>query len=92
MNLKEFTESVIALYLDKGGNLHPDVTLDIFRLIETNESLQSDYKALSKRYKEVNPTIGKTIREHFNLRNNKSIDVADQCSLIKNSMSFHMKS
>ena len=61
MNIKEFTESVIAIYLEKGGTVHPDITLDIFLLIENNESLLNDYQSLAKHYKEVNPTIGKTI-------------------------------
>ena len=92
MNIKEFTETAIALYLNKGGKVHADVTLDIFQLIESNEVLRSDYMALAKHYKEVNPTIGKTIREHFDLCNDKSIDVAGQCSLIKTYMRFHKKS
>jgi len=60
MNIKEFTESAIAVYLEKGGSVHPDITLDIFKLIETNENLLSDYNALKNSYSEVNPTIGKT--------------------------------
>jgi hypothetical protein len=91
MNIKEFTESVIAIYLEKGGTVHPDITLDIFLLIENNESLLKDYQSLAKHYKEVNPTIGKTIREHFDLRNDKPILVAGQCKLIKNYMRFHKK-
>ncbi len=91
MNIKEFTESAIAVYLEKGGTVHPDITLDIFQLIENNESLLNDYRALAKYYKEVNPTIGKTIREHFNLRNDKAILVGEQCKLIKNYMRFHKK-
>ena len=88
MTIKEFTETAIALYLEKGGIVHPDITLDIFKLIEANESLRSEYVAMTKHYKEVNPTVGKTIRAHFGLRNDKSIDVAGQCSLIKNYMRF----
>ena len=39
MNIKEFTESAIAVYLEKGGGtFHHDITLDIFQLIENNES------------------------------------------------------
>lgn len=91
MNIKEFSKSAIALYLEKGGTVHPDITLDIFLLIETNENLLNDYKALTEIYKEVNPTIGKTIREYFDLRNEKPILVGDQCSLIKNYMRFHKK-
>ena len=59
MNIKEFTESAIAIYQEKGGT--------------------------------VNPTIGKTIREHFDLRNDKTILVNGQCKLIKNYMRFHKK-
>ena len=91
MTIKEFTETAIEIYLDKGGKVHPDITLDIFQLIESNEGLLSDYKALKTSYKEVNPTIGKTIREYFDLHNEKSIDVAGQCNLIKNYMRFHKK-
>ena len=91
MNIKEFTESAIAIYLEKGGTVHPDISLDIFKLIESDENLLSDYQSLSKHYKEVNPTIGKTIREHFDLRNEKSILVAGQCKLMKNYMRFHKK-
>lgn len=90
MNIKEFTESVIALYQEKGGTVHPDITLDIFKLIENDESLLNDYIALTKNYKEVNPTIGKSIRQYFDLRNDKTIDVtAEKCKLIKNYTRFH---
>ena len=91
MNIKEFTESATAIYQEKGGIAHPDINLDIFQLIENNESLLSDYQSLAKHYKEVNPTIGKTIREHFDLRNDKTILVNGQCKLIKNYMRFHKK-
>ena len=91
MNIKEFTELAIAIYLEKGGIVHPDITLNIFQLIENNESLLSDYQSLAKHYKEVNPTIGKTIREYFDLRNDKPILVNGQCKLIKNYMRFHKK-
>lgn len=91
MNIKEFTESAIALYLEKGGTVHPDITLDIFQLIEFNESLFLDYIALKNQYKDINPTIGKTIRAHFDLRNDKPIDVAGQSNLIKKYMRFHHK-
>lgn len=50
MNIKEFTESAIAIYQEKGGTAHPDITLDIFQLIENNESLLSDYQSLAKHY------------------------------------------
>lgn len=91
MNIKEFTESAIQSYLNKGGTVHPHITLDIFKLIEANESLLLDYMALKKHYKEVNPTIGKTIRQYFDLRNDKMIPVAGQCDLIKSYMRFHNK-
>ncbi len=89
MNIKEFTESAIAIYLEKGGSVHPDITLDIFQLIENDDSLMNDYLSLVKHYKEVNPTIGKTVRQHFDLRNDKVIPVSDQCKLVKSYMRFH---
>ena len=91
MNIKEFTESAIAIYQEKGGTAHPDITLDIFQLIENNESLLSDYQSLAKHYKEVNPTIGKTIRDPFDLRNDTTLLANGQCKLIKNYMRFHKK-
>ncbi len=91
MNIKEFTESAIALYIEKGGTVHPDITLDIFQLIENNDNLLSDYRALAKQYKEVNPTMGKTIRQHFDLRNDKVILVSGQCSLLKNYTRFRKR-
>ncbi len=90
MNIKEFTETTIALYLEKGGAVHPDITLDIFRLIESNEGLLSDYKALSKGHA-INPTIGKNIKAYFDLTNDKPIEVAGQCKLIKSYMRFQKK-
>jgi len=89
MTIKEFTESAIEAYLAKGGSVHPDITLSIVQLIESNEELMHDYLALKKHYKEVNPTIGKTIRQYFDLRNDKMIPVAGQCNLIKSYMRFH---
>jgi len=89
MTIKEFTESAIKAYLEKGGTVHPHITLDIFKLIESNEGLLHDYIALKKHYKEVNPTIGKTIRQYIDLRNDKMISVAGQCTLIKSYMRFH---
>jgi serine/threonine protein kinase len=88
MSIKGFTESAIALYLEKGGSVNPDITLDIFQLIEKDEDLLRNYMLLTEKYKEVNPTIGKTIREHFDLRNDKVIIVTGQCHLIKNYMRF----
>ena len=55
MNIKEFTELVITKYLEKGGTVHPDITLEIFQLIENNENLLNDYQSLANHYKEVNP-------------------------------------
>lgn len=91
MNIKEFTESAIKVYLENGGTVHPHITLDVFQLIESNESLLMDYLALKKHYKEVNPTIGKTIRQYFDLRNDKMMPVDGQCNLIKSYMRFHKK-
>lgn len=91
MTIKEFTESAIKVYLEKGGTVNPHITLDVFQLIESNESLLMDYMALKRHYKEVNPTIGKTIREYFDLRNDKIMPVAGQCILIKSYMRFHKK-
>ena len=88
MNIKEFTESVIALYLEKGGIVHPDITLAVFQFIEKDENLLNDYIALTKRYREVNHIVGKTIRQHFDLRNDKIILVSEQCKLIKSYMRF----
>lgn len=31
MNIKEFTGTAIAMYMNKGGKVHPVVTLDIFK-------------------------------------------------------------
>lgn len=91
MTIKEFTESAISVYLEHGGTVHPDITLEVFQLIESNKSLLDDYNALSKSYKEVNPTIGKSIRQHFDLRNDRTIDVDGRCQLIKVYMRFHKR-
>ncbi len=91
MTIKEFTESAITAYLENGGTVNPNITLDVFQLIENNEGLLHDYMALKNHYKEVNPTIGKTIRQYFDLRNDKMIPVAGQCNLIKSYMRFHKK-
>lgn len=88
MTIKQFTESAISVYLENGGTVHPDITLDIFQLIESNKSLLDDYNTLSKG---ANPTIGKFIRQHFDLRNDKQIEVAGRCSFIKDYMMFHKK-
>lgn len=91
MTIKQFTESAIAEYINKGGAVHPNITLDVFKLVEGDEALLNDYYSLSNHYKEVNPTIGKTIRQHFDLVNDKTIDVAGRCSLIKVYMRFHKR-
>ena len=91
MTIKEFTESTIEQYLEKGGTIHPDITLDIFKFIEANESLLADYIVLKKHYPGINQTMGRTIRAHFDLRNHKHIEVAGQCNLIKVYMRFHVK-
>lgn len=91
MTTKEFTESAIALYLEKGGTVHPDITLDICKLIESDKSLFADYIALKKHYPGINAMIGKTVRAHFDLRNDRVIDIAGKCSLIKCYTRFHKK-
>lgn len=91
MNIKEFTESIIAAYLKSGGEANPDITLHIFQFIENDKDLLSEYNALKSHYKEVNPMIGQTIREHFDLRNDKKIMVSDKCSLLTSYTRFHKK-
>ena len=92
MNVKEFTESVIAVYEDKGGKQHPDITLKIFQLIENDEGLKREYMTMKKHYPGINPTMGRIIRAHYDLVNQKSIPVSDdQCKLIKVYMRFHKK-
>ena len=91
MNIKEFTESVITDYLENGGEVNPDITLHIFQFIENNKELLSEYNALKSHYKEVNPMIGQTIRAHFDFRNDKTIVVGDECSLLTSYTRFHKK-
>ena len=91
MTTKDFTESAIALYLEKGGMVHPDITLDICKLIESDKSLFADYIALKKHYPGINAMIGKTVRAHFDLSNDKHIDVAGQCNILKGYTRFHKK-
>ena len=91
MNIKDFTESAIALYLEKGGTIHPDITLCIFQLIEKDENLQSDYVALINNFPGANHTIGKYIRQHFDLRDDKKILITDECKLIKSYTRFLKK-
>ena len=61
MNIKEFTESVITAYLEKGGEVCPDITLHLFQFIENDKSLLSEYNALKSHYEEVNPMMGQTL-------------------------------
>ena len=93
MNIKEFTESAIAIYLEKGGKVHPDITLDIFRLIEGDKELIREYRSMKESYPGINPTMGRMIRAHYDLVNEKSIVVSyNQCGILKNYMRFRKKS
>ena len=92
MNIKEFTESIIAEYLESGGEVNPDITLHLFQYIESNKDLLSEYNALKSHYKEVNPRMGQTIREYFDFRNDKKIAVSDKCGLLTSYTRFHKKS
>ena len=91
MNIKEFTESAIAAYLEHGGEVSPDVTLHLFQFIENNKDLLNEYNALKSHYKEVNPMMGQTIRAYFDLWNDKTIIVGDKCSLLTSYTRFHKK-
>lgn len=92
MTTKEYTESLISLYEEKGGIANPDITLKIFQFIENNEDLKREYFAMKKNYPGINQMIGKTIREHYDFVNQKSIIVTDdQCKLIKNYTRFRKK-
>lgn len=91
MNIKEFTESVITAYLEKGGEVNPDITLHLFQFIENDKVLLSEYNALKSHYKEVNPMMGQTIRAYFELRNDKTIVVGEKCSLLSSYTRFHKK-
>ncbi|MBQ8064492.1 MAG: hypothetical protein IJ200_02420 [Prevotella sp.] len=91
MNIKEFTESAIAAYLKSGGKVNPDVTLHLFQFIESDEELLREYNALKSHYKEVNPRIGQTVREYFDLRNDKKISVSGKCILLTSYTRFHKK-
>ena len=91
MNIKEFTKSIITAYLEKGGNVNPDITLHIFQYIEQNKDLLSEYNALKSHYKEVNPMMGQTIRQYFDFRNEKTIVVGYKCSLLTSYTRFHKK-
>ena len=89
MNIKEFTESAIAAYLEGGGEVNPDITLHLFQFIENNQNLLDEYNALKSHYKEVNPMMGQTIRAYFDLRNDKTIVVGDKCGLLTSYTRFH---
>ena len=91
MNIKDFTESIITAYLEKGGEMNPDITLHLFQFIENNKELLSEYNALKSHYKEVNPMMGQTIRAHFDLRNDKTIVVGDECSILTSYTRFYKK-
>lgn len=72
MTAKEFTEAAIAVFLERGGKLTPDITLDIMLLIEKDERLFGLYSAISKKERdEFNKGIGKYIKKHFGLEDDK---------------------
>lgn len=72
MTAKEFTEAAIAVFLERGGKLTPDITLDIMLLIEKDERLFGLYSAFSKKERdELNKGIGKYIKKHFGLEDDK---------------------
>ena len=88
-NLKDYTESIIAVYEKRGGKVHPDITLDIFRLIEGDPDLLREYHSMKEGFPGINPTMGRMIRAHYDLVNEKSVVVSStQCKLIKNYMRF----
>ncbi|MBR2234763.1 MAG: hypothetical protein IJ892_06875 [Prevotella sp.] len=91
MNIKEFTESVIAVYLERGGEVNPDITLRLFQFIENDKELLSEYHALKGHYKEVNPRMGQTIRAYFDFRNDKKVTVGSECGLLTSYTRFHKK-
>ena len=91
MNIKEFTESAIAAYLESGGEANPDVTLHIFQFIENDKEMLREYEALKSHYKEVNPMMGQTIRAYFDLSNDMTIIVGEKCSLLTSYTRFHKK-
>lgn len=88
MTVKEFTEAAIAVYLEKGGVVTPDITLNLMQFIEHDEALLADYMALSEENDFVNHVIGRTVKQHFDLENDKVINVEGQCSLLKNYTRF----
>lgn len=88
MTVKEFTEAAIAVYLEKGGVVTPDITLNLMQFIEHDEALLADYMTLSEENDYVNHVIGRTVKQHFDLENDKVINVEGQCSLLKNYTRF----
>ena len=91
MNIKEFTESIIEAYLECGGKVEPDITLHLFQFIENSKEWLDEYNTLKNHYKEVNPMIGQTVRQHFDLRNNKKVTVNGECSLLTSYTRFYQK-
>jgi len=91
MNIKDFTESAITAYLESGGEVNPDITLHLFQFIQSNKDLLGEYNALKSHYKEINPRIGQTVREYFDLRNDKKISVSGKCILLTSYTRFHKK-
>lgn len=92
MNIKEYTESIIEMFEKRGGSVNPDVTLDIFRLIEGDKDLQREYNAMKNAFPGINPAMGRMIRAHYDLVNEKSIVVTrDQSGILKNYMRFRRK-
>lgn len=91
MNIKEFTESMIAAYLESGREVNPDITLHIFQFIESNKDLLNEYNAIKSHYQKVNPMMGQTIKKHFDFENDKTIIVGDKCSLLTSYTRFHKK-
>jgi hypothetical protein len=92
MTTKDYTESLISLYEEKGGIANPDITLQIFQLIANDEDLKKEYFTMKKNYPGINQMIGKTIKEHYDFVNQQVIPVTkDQCELIKNYTRFRKK-
>jgi len=84
MTTKQFAKIAIEEYLENGGKVTTDITLNIFQFIEKDEELLSFYKVLVKGKKPMytNAQIGKTIREHFGLRAGDTASAACLCNLI----------
>lgn len=85
MTIKDFTEAAIAVFLDRGGNVTPDVTLDIMMLIESDEELHKAYSAFSKKEQdEINKALGKCIKRQFGLEDDKNnVPTNGKTSLMK---------